>query len=106
MTATQTRADFSAMHERMQWYVDEEILACCETVVMSGTEVVDHQRFGYMDLETKQPLREDAIYRMFSNTKIVTSVAAMMLYEEGKFSIDDPISRFLPKFSPRSNTST
>jgi CubicO group peptidase (beta-lactamase class C family) len=99
MTATQTRADFSAMHERMQWYVDEEILACCETVVMSGTEVVDHRRFGYMDLETNQPLREDAIYRMFSNTKIVTSVAAMMLYEEGKFSIEDPISRFLPKFA-------
>ncbi|HMO54855.1 MAG TPA: serine hydrolase domain-containing protein [Tepidiformaceae bacterium] len=99
MTATQTRADFSAMHERMQWYVDEEILSSCETVVLSGTEVVDHRRFGYMDIEAKQALREDAIYRMFSNTKIVTCVAAMTLFEEGKFSIDDPVSRFLPKFA-------
>lgn len=99
MTATQTRADFSAMHERMQWYVDEEILSLCETVVLQGTDVVDHRRFGYMDLETKEPLRDDAIYRMYSSTKIVTSVAAMTLYEEGKFDINDPVSRFLPKFA-------
>lgn len=99
MTATQTRADFNAMHERMQWYVDEEILSLCETVVLQGTDVVDHRRFGYMDLESKEPLREDAIYRMYSNTKIVTSVAAMTLYEEGKFDINDPVSRFLPKFA-------
>ncbi len=99
MTSIQTRADFTEMHARMQWYVDEEILSCCETVVLQGTEVVDRQRMGFMDLESKEPLREDAIYRMFSNTKIVTSVAAMMLHEEGKFDIDDPVARFLPKFA-------
>lgn len=99
MTSTQTRADFTEMHGRMQWYVDEEILSSCETIVLQGTDVVDHQRFGYMDLETKEPLRDDAIYRMFSSTKLVTSVAAMTLYEEGKLDINDPVSRFLPKFA-------
>ena len=79
--------DYSEMHERMQFYIDSNILSCCSTLVMKGTEVVDHKTFGFMDLEDKQPLLEDAIYRMYSSTKIVTSVALMMLFEEGKFEV-------------------
>lgn len=86
----------------MQWYVDENILPHCETLVLKGTEVVDRRRFGYMDLETREPLREDAIFRMYSNTKIVTSVAAMMLYEEGRIGLDDPVARFIPALSDMS----
>lgn len=91
--------DFTAIHERMQSYVDQNILACVSTVVMRGTDILDYKTFGYMDLDTKQPLREDAIYRMYSNTKIVTSIALMMLHEEGKFSLDDPLSKFMPEFA-------
>ncbi len=94
-----TDVSFSDLHERMQWYVDEEILSCCVTLVMKGTDVVDFRTFGYMDMETRRPLVEDAIFRMYSNTKIITSVAAMMLYEQGAFSLDDPLSRFLPAFA-------
>lgn len=94
-----TNSDFSAMHARMQWYVDEEILPCCLTLVMRGTDIVDFETFGYMDLESRTPLRPDAIYRMYSNTKIVTSVAAMTLYEQGHFALDDPLSQFLPAFA-------
>ena len=83
----------------MQWYVDQEILSCCVTLVMRGTEVLEYRTLGYMDLESRQPLREDAIFRMYSNTKIVTSVAAMMLYEQGEFALDDPLSNFLPAFA-------
>ncbi len=83
----------------MQWYVDQEILSCCVTLVMKGTDVVDYRTFGYMDLESHRPLTEDAIFRMYSNTKIVTSVAAMMLHEQGEMDLDDPLSRFLPAFS-------
>ncbi|MFW6094180.1 MAG: serine hydrolase domain-containing protein [Pseudomonadota bacterium] len=83
----------------MQWYVDHEILSCCVTLVMRGTDVVDYRTFGYMDLESKRPLEHDAIFRMYSNTKLVTSVAAMMLYEQGAFSLDDPLSKFLPAFA-------
>jgi CubicO group peptidase (beta-lactamase class C family) len=83
----------------MQWYVDQEILSCCVTLVMRGTDVVEYSTFGYMDLESREPLREDAIFRMYSNTKIVTSVAAMMLYEQGEFALDDPLSNFLPAFA-------
>jgi CubicO group peptidase (beta-lactamase class C family) len=91
--------DFAELHARMQWYVDQEILSCCVALVLEGTDVVDYRTFGYMDLERREPLRPDAIFRMYSNTKIVTSVAAMMLHEEGRFALDDPLGRHLPAFA-------
>lgn len=83
----------------MQWYVDQDILSCCTSLVMRGTDVVDFQTFGYMDLDSREALRPDAIFRMYSNTKIVTSVAAMMLYEQGAFTLDTPLAEFLPAFA-------
>ena len=91
--------DFSPIHERLSFYVDEGILSCANSLIMRGTDVIDFQRFGYMDLESQAPLAEDAIYRMYSNTKIVTSVAAMQLHEQGRFGLDDPVSDYLPAFS-------
>ena len=83
----------------MQWYVDQEILSCCNTLIMRGTEVLDFKTFGYMDLTSRTPLTEDAIYRMYSSTKLVTSIAAMILFERGHFNLDDPIADYLPKFA-------
>lgn len=91
--------DFSPIHGRLEFYVDEGILSCANSLVMRGTDVVDFARFGYMDLESRRPLAEDAIYRMYSNTKIVTSVAAMQLHEQGRFQLDDPAGDYLPAFS-------
>lgn len=54
---------------------------------------------GYADLRGRQPLREDAIFRIYSMTKPVTSVAALMLVEEGKLSLDDPVAKYLPAFA-------
>ena len=82
----------------MQWYVEENILSCCNTLIMRGTDVIDFRTFGYMDLASRQPLVPDAIFRMYSNTKIVTSVAAMMLFDEGRFALDDPLATHLPEF--------
>lgn len=91
--------DFDEMHRRMQWYVDEELLSCCATVVMHGTDVVDVGLFGFMDVETREPLRLDGIHRIYSNTKLITSVAAMMLHERGLFDLDDPVEEYLPEFA-------
>jgi len=96
---TADAADFSAIHQRMQWYVDEGILPHAFSLIMQGTDIVDYRCFGYMDVESKTPLREDAIYRMFSNSKLATSVAAMMLVEEGKLGLDDALTDYLPAFS-------
>ena len=76
--------------------MDENILSCCSTLIMRGLDVLDFKTFGCMDLESERPLTEDAIFRVYSSTKLVTSVAAMMLYEEGKFALDDPLSKHLP----------
>ena len=91
--------DFSPLHQRMAWYVDQGILSCVNSLVMRGTDVLDFRTFGYMDIESRRPLQEDAIYRMYSNTKIVTSVAAMQLYEQGRFGLDTPLSEVLPEFA-------
>jgi CubicO group peptidase (beta-lactamase class C family) len=96
---TRNTLDFSELHQRMQWYVDENILPCASTLVIRGLDVLDYRCFGTMDPQSKAPLREDAIYRMFSNTKIVTSVAMMMLYEEGKFQLDDALEDYIPVFA-------
>jgi CubicO group peptidase (beta-lactamase class C family) len=96
---TPSTIDFTPLHERMQWYVDQNLLASCNTLVMKGTDVLDFRTFGYMDLESRRPLTADAIHRIYSNTKIVTSVAAMMLFEAGRFGLDDPVSEYLPAFT-------
>lgn len=91
-------AVLDALDERMQWYVDETLLSCCESVILRGTEVVHRQRHGVMDRDSGEFLREDAIYRMYSNSKLITSVAAMMLVEAGRLSLDAPVADWLPGF--------
>ncbi len=60
--------------------------------------IVDWQAYGYRDLARREPLRRDAIFRIYSMTKTVTTVAVLMIMEEGKLSLDDPLSRYLPGF--------
>lgn len=60
--------------------------------------IVDWQAYGYRDLARHEPMRRDAIFRIYSMTKTVTTVAVLMLMEEGKLSLDDPLSRYLPGF--------
>ncbi|MFY7908847.1 MAG: serine hydrolase domain-containing protein [Emticicia sp.] len=65
-------------------------------------QIVYQKAFGYSDFQTKKPMKTDDIFRIASMTKAITSTAVMMLYEEGKFSLDDPISKFIPEFkNPR-----
>lgn len=90
--------DFSELHDRMQWYVDEGVIPFANTVVLRGDAVVDAHFYGGFDMESDRPLTEDAIFRMHSSTKIATSVAAMMLWEEGKFALDDPVAKYIPAF--------
>ena len=83
-------------------YIDDGMLAGWQLVVASGGAVVWHERRGLADLEAATPVRPDTMWRLYSMTKPVTAVAAMMLYEAGAFALDDPVDRWLPEFgTPR-----
>jgi CubicO group peptidase (beta-lactamase class C family) len=57
-----------------------------------------HETFGFHDIETQKPMEKDAIFRLMSMTKPVIAACALTLYDEGKFGLDDPISKFLPEW--------
>ena len=60
---------------------------------------VYHEFFGVRDVATKLPMTDDTIFRIFSLTKPITSVVAMMLIEDGKFRLEDPVSKYIPSFA-------
>jgi CubicO group peptidase (beta-lactamase class C family) len=86
----------------MQRYVDQQRIPGAVALVVRRGQIVYHKAFGFNDLEKRRPLRRDAIMRIASMSKAITSVAVMMLYEEGYFLLDDPVSTYLPAFkNPR-----
>lgn len=82
----------------MQDAVGAGQIAGCVTLVARGGRVVHLDAVGDADREAKRPMRTDTIFRMASMSKAVTSVAAMMLVEEGRLSLGDPVSLYLPAF--------
>ena len=93
--------DFAAVRAAMQRYVDQEILAGVSWAVLRGRDVVDQQCVGWADREADVALRHDHIFRVFSNTKLVTTCALMLLVEEGRIGLDDPVEKFLPRLGNR-----
>src|SRR3990172_11628432 len=82
----------------MQQYVDQGQVAGVVTYLARHGLVVHHEAFGKADLEAGVAMRKDTIFRIASQTKAVTSVAAMMLVEEGKLGLSDPVSKYIPAF--------
>jgi CubicO group peptidase (beta-lactamase class C family) len=78
-------------------YVDEGRLAGWQVLVARGGQVAHLQQYGRRDLEADAPITEDTVFRIYSMTKPITSVALMTLYEQGHFQLDDPIERFIPE---------
>lgn len=68
-------------------------------LVVRNGEVAYHRSFGYADIDENRPMQLDSIFRIASMTKAVTSVAAMTLYEQGLFKLDDPLGKYIPEFS-------
>lgn len=79
-------------------YIDKGRMNGAVAMIVRDGKIVYYKNFGYNDIDTKTPLQKDAIFRIASQTKAITSVAVMMLYEEGKFMLDDPISNYIPEF--------
>ena len=84
--------------ETVQRYIDSNQITGAVTMVSRKGRVAHFAAQGLMDLEQKTPMRKDAIFRMASMSKPVTGVAILMLMEEGKVRLTDPVSRFIPEF--------
>ncbi|HEX6890830.1 MAG TPA: serine hydrolase domain-containing protein [Chryseolinea sp.] len=82
----------------MKSWVDKGWMNGAAALIIRNGKIVYYKSAGYNDLKTKAPLAKDGIFRIASQTKAITSVAAMILYEEGKFLLDDQVSKYIPSF--------
>src|SRR5215212_9743866 len=82
----------------MQSYVDQRGFAGISTILARHGQVVHFEQVGWQDRESHTPLSTDTIFRIYSMTKPIVCVALMTLYEEGRFQLLDPVSKFLPAF--------
>lgn len=83
----------------IQHHVDQKHLAGAVMYIARDGQTAHLKAFGLQDVEAGKPMATDAIFRIASMSKAVTTVAVMMLYEEGKFRLHDPLSKFLPAFA-------
>ena len=83
----------------LQEYVDQGIIPHALTFVAKNGQVIHNKAFGWRDVEKQIPLQKDDIFRMYSQTKAVMTVALMTLFEQGKFQLDDPVSKYIPEMT-------
>ena len=79
-------------------YISKNWLTGAVTIVIKDNQLVQYKGYGYADAESKKSMRNDAIFRIMSQTKAITSVGIMILYEQGKLLLDEPIWHFIPEF--------
>jgi CubicO group peptidase (beta-lactamase class C family) len=82
----------------MKKLADDKQVAGLVTLLERHGKIVDYSAYGMRNVKAAEPLQKDSIFRIYSMTKPVTGVAMMMLYEEGKWRLDDPVSRYIPEF--------
>jgi CubicO group peptidase (beta-lactamase class C family) len=80
-------------------YVDDGKLPGFQAVVARDGKIVHVAQGGMADIEAKRPVADDTLWRIYSMTKPITSVAAMLLWEEGAFELKDPVAKFIPAFA-------
>ena len=100
-TKTMNSTNTADLHAAMRAQVDQQFLPCVSIAILRGQKVMDTFCYGHADKEAGIALREDHIFRSFSNTKLVTSCAALLLWEEGRFQLDDPIEKYIPELGKR-----
>jgi CubicO group peptidase (beta-lactamase class C family) len=85
--------------QTMRGLVDDGKLAGVTTLVARHGKVVHFDAYGVQDLETNKPVAKDTIFRIASTTKPIIGVAMMMLWEQGKWTLEDPVARHIPEFA-------
>jgi CubicO group peptidase (beta-lactamase class C family) len=84
--------------EHLQRYIDAGKIAGALTLVARRGRVAYFEPLGHLEIERRRPVTREAVFRIYSMTKPITSVGLMMLYEQGRFQLDDPVHRFIPSW--------
>src|ERR1700744_5075267 len=87
------------LDDAMQVEIDAGHYAGISVMVARHGKLVKFRPYGHQVLGAREPLREDAIFRIASMTKPIIAVAMLLLYEEGKWQLDDPVTKFVPEFA-------
>jgi CubicO group peptidase (beta-lactamase class C family) len=84
---------------KMKAYVDDGKLPCVATVIIKDGKKIHQNIYGHAHIGEEKMLEEDAIFRIYSMSKPITAAALMILYDEGKFQLDDPVANYIPEFA-------
>ncbi|HWJ25630.1 MAG TPA: serine hydrolase domain-containing protein, partial [Flavisolibacter sp.] len=79
-------------------YIKNDWVKGVVTIIVKDNQLVQYKAYGYSDAATLKPMSNDALFRIMSQTKAVTSVGIMILYEQGKLLLDEPIGNYIPEF--------
>ena len=89
---------FNKLSNEFQTYIDNNITGCVVCAVYYQDKLVYCNKFGWKDKKNQIPIQFDDIFRIYSMTKPITCLATLILYEQGKFDLDDPLEKYLPEF--------
>jgi CubicO group peptidase (beta-lactamase class C family) len=88
----------SRIDELLEQHVRNQSIPGAVALIIRNGKIVYYKAFGFSDIDKKSALRKDDIFRIASQSKAITSLAVMMLWEEGKFLLDEPVSKYIPEF--------
>lgn len=91
-------ARLERMHALVQGYVDDARCSGAITLIARDGRIIDARTYGWRDVGAKLPLERDSLLAIYSLTKPVIAVLTLMLWEEGRFNLDDPVAKYLPEF--------
>ena len=86
------------LNQAMHSFVDDNELSAIQTAIVKNGKLIHFDSYGSSDISENDPLEEDDIFRIASMTKPIVSIGLMMLYEEGKFNLNDPVYKYIPEF--------
>src|SRR5690242_2958659 len=86
------------IHDMVQRHIDEHDISGAVTLVARGGKVAHFEAHGLADIDARKPMSKDSLFWMMSMTKPVVGTAVLMMMEEGKLRLTDPISKFIPEF--------
>ena len=101
LSSAQAPAAKKGVVAALQPFVDSQSLAGAVTLVADKDKVLAVDTVGYMDVAAKKPMRPDALFWIASMSKPITATAFMILVDEGKVSLDDPVEKYIPEFKGR-----